>query len=180
LSSESFLKDIKEDSNDQESWKAFYLYFKPRIKVYLLFCGVPKSDVDDICHQALLKFLHKSPWALSDWKDLPENPSAILRYLKVIAKNVFLDQVRKGKRTVLSLQEALNGGFENQYWPGLENEALQQTLLSLPEDDRILILKRLLGFSLRDIGESLGITENAAGVRFHRIKEKIKKNLGEM
>ena len=118
----------------------------------------------------------------------PQRPKALLPFLCRIGRNAALDKVRSNsaaKRNgrllaIDELAEAIPGGDS----PESETDARELArLINLflsrcGERDRILFLRRYwYGQSVETAARSLGISANAACVRLHRLREKLRKTL---
>lgn len=108
------------------------------------------------------------------WKVLcekiPENPRA---YLYRIARNQVIDEYRKTKE--YSLDELMATGFD-QETPSvvtpherIDQQRAVEALREISENYReVLWLRFVEEWSVKDIAESLGISENVTSVRIHR------------
>jgi RNA polymerase sigma-70 factor (ECF subfamily) len=119
------------------------------------------------------------------YRALPRLPADANRraWIYRIATNTAYDHLRQ-RRLIqwLPLLEHDNPSFahsgsEDQTG---EQEAVQQALAQLPPDYRVpLILYCMEGYSIKEIGEIMGISEGAAKTRLCRAREKFRKVYGE-
>lgn len=108
--------------------------------------------------------------AAASLRDTGEPP---LAWLYTVAKRRFADEARKrGAQIALAAEpEAREYGTE-------VASALQTALRRLPEGQRqVVVLKLLRGARFGEIGESLGLTEAAAKMRFVRALEALRAEL---
>jgi len=87
------------------------------------------------------------------------------------------ENARRFERQSLSYQEPstlewLAGAVEGD--DPDDRAELHQRLLAMPAEDReLLLLQVLYGYSLKEIAEITGCTPNAAGVRLHRVRQRL-------
>lgn len=111
-------------------------------------------------------------------------PGAFLRYLKQVTRRTSYDLLRSLARRSPEIQSGLvvpEVGIQSSAPTPEETFAadeLRGEILSMlnPEDQRLLNLV-LDDFSLAEIGERFRISYDAAGVRLHRLREKIRNYL---
>lgn len=155
---------------EEELWSQFYQLIYPAIAFYLVSVGAKRDSLPDVIQSSFMKFLASSPWS-NDWKRLPD-PPVVIRWIKTTSRNALRDSERKTAREIFDGEENL----EEQVAPepiGSELDGLNEFMSTLSPEDQLLIVYRLMGFSLKEISENLGITVSAAGTRFHRLKQKL-------
>lgn len=104
---------------------------------------------------------------------LRETGEPPLAWLYTVAKRRFVDEARKRGAQISSVssQEATQYGAE-------VASALRTALERLPEGQRqVVVLKLLRGARFAEIGETLGLTEAAAKMRFVRALEALRTEL---
>lgn len=113
---------------------------------------------------------------------LDENTSYIKYWLFRVCKNLFIDYVRKDKE--LSDTDRLEDILMSEETPldkiigSEEKKKLYQQVISLrPSYREILILYYYCDFSLKEITETMGLTEGAAKTLLHRARKKLKTQL---
>lgn len=108
-----------------------------------------------------------------------DNSCKVTTWLCAIAKNVFLSNLRKAKRTEeLTETSALCPSPEEEVLSGIGQLELMRLLHKMNETTREVMYLRLLGdLSFSEIGEVMGITETNARVTYYRGKEKLRKEL---
>lgn len=132
--------------------------------------------------------------ALAIWQALPQfkGQSGLRTYVARICQNRCISHVVKESRKPRTrslnggLKGDLDGGFacpqptpEAQTIEGDKRQRLLAALYHLPVIQRQVITLALEGFSNKDIGETLGISANNAGVRLLRAKAHLKEVLGQ-
>lgn len=89
-----------------------------------------------------------------------------------IARNAIIDTLRRTNET-----EALPEGFDiEEKELTLVNE-LNEQIDQLEEPDRTIVRMQLEGYSYKEIGDALNITEKNVSVKLVRIKEKLRKSI---
>ena len=105
----------------------------------------------------------------------------VTTWLCAIAKNVFLSELRKRKKTEeLCELSAVCPSAEEQVLSGLGEIEFLRFLHKMNEPTREVMHLRLLGnLSFAEIGEIMGIGETNARVTYYRGKEKLRKELSK-
>lgn len=105
---------------------------------------------------------------------------ALKPFLYTTASNLFKNELRSRRPTV-SLDALMeDGSFDHPSDETSPEESAEAKLLmrkveGLPPDyQEVLMLRYADGLSLREIGETLGKSEGAAGVQLHRALQKLK------
>ena len=116
-----------------------------------------------------------------------EGKSKLSSWLCEIAKNLWIDYIRKNKRQVQIVKnEDDNKEIEIQSYENIENEYIEkeekdkvnEKIDSLDEVYKKVINLRINGeLSFKEIGEILGKTENWARVTFYRGKQMLKEEM---
>ena len=110
-----------------------------------------------------------------------DGSSSVTTWLCAIAKRVHLAYLRKHPRhedidAVVLLDRSAEDGAES----AEKRLDLMRALHALEEPAReVVYLRALGGFSFREIGSILGMTENAARVTYFRGRQKLRKELEE-
>lgn len=100
-------------------------------------------------------------------------------WLCTVAKNLYLNEWKRRKRHV-SLDSVViveERTMEERYIESEQAKAIRQLSLELEEPKQQVFTMRLTGLSFREIGDSLGKSENWARVTFFRAKNEILKRL---
>ena len=132
-----------------------------------------REAAEDILQAAFVKGLTRA-------EDLREGESAVAWFYRLL-RNALIDHYRRGaaeqRRLAVHAERASASA---------EDEALRETVcrcveelipLLKPEYAAVLRRAELEGATLQQVGEELGITANNAGVRLHRARAALKKQL---
>ena len=146
------------ESNDIES---FYRLHANSVYSYLISLSRDRTRAEDLMQETFVKATR----ALGGYRG--GSPRA---WLFSIARNVFLDDVRRrGRRPVLVEEHDVAGPAESD---PVEHDAIERALQLLPERQRTaLLLSDRIGFSGTEVAAALGITEGSARVLIHRARQ---------
>lgn len=169
------LSEIRREPKSEHSWRTFYRLAQPAITIFLRYLGANPENAKDLTQQVFLIFLERSPWS-NNWSKLPPDGKTLVSWLKTVARNLFIDEMRSTKREVFTLGQVLeNEEFQTGSRAGFESKEINLILPQLEPEEQLLLVYRLMGFNLRQIADILEISESAVGTRFHRLKKKIQK-----
>jgi RNA polymerase sigma factor (sigma-70 family) len=108
---------------------------------------------------------------------LRESPSPTLAWLYTVAKRRFADEARRMRRGS-AVAIAVDSSAEARSYGSDVADALRGALASLPEKQRqVAVLKLLRGARFAEIGSLLGVSEEAAKMRFVRALEALRADL---
>ena len=86
-------------------------------------------------------------------------------------------QRRRREVTLTALQGLAVGSRPD---PAVDRVSLERAIARLPDPLRaVYVLREVEGFSYEEVGEMLGIKRNAAEVRLHRARHRLRVLLGE-
>ncbi len=85
---------------DKQSFMALYDYFSPRVNAYLLGQGVEASLAEDLSQEALLTLWNKA-------KLYNPKKAAVSTWLFRVARNLWIDRLRKNRRVAYESDELL-------------------------------------------------------------------------
>lgn len=135
----------------------------------IMMLGEPQ-DVQDMIQEVLLKYLQKEPV----FRDAEHEKAWLLRVMINLCK----DMLRFRKRHLYSPIDELEP--EAARGPDAESRALLETIAALPQKWKaVLLLHYIEGYSLKEIAEILGVSENAVKKRMQRAKEALRKKMEE-
>ena len=132
----------------------------------------------DVAQDAIVK-------ALSTWpyKGIPDNPRA---WLRRVAGNAAIDRVRRSARE-LGLEEnwQFTAPHEDIITPSLSDPELDLMVLCCdpqlaPQDQLILALKTVCGFTAAETGALLFLKDDALSQRLARAKRRLREHSGEL
>ena len=129
-----------------------------------------QEKAEDLTHDIFLKLIVK----IGSFKET----SKFSTWLYSITYNYCMDQIRTGKkRTEVGLHENVEISDDND--GGLldfQSDEINRSLQQMAADERaILQMKYQEDFSIKEIADTLNITESAVKMRLMRSKEKLKK-----
>jgi RNA polymerase sigma factor (sigma-70 family) len=108
---------------------------------------------------------------------LRESESPTLAWLYTVAKRRFADEGRRTSRGDALVLLAAPRSEEPEYGPNVA-AALRVGLANLPDgQEQVVVLKLLRGVRFAEIGRLLGVTEDAAKMRFARALEALRAEL---
>lgn len=145
-------------------WR-FLRFLEPRVG--------SREAAEDVLQAAFVKSLTKAD-------DLREGESAVAWFYRLL-RNALIDHYRRG-----AAEERRLAVHAQRTPEAAEDEALRETvcqcveeLIPLLKPEYASVLKRaeLEGATLQQVGSELGITANNAGVRLHRARAALKKQL---
>lgn len=140
-----------------------------------LFCLTYDKDLsEDLAQETFVKMIKNI--------DKFEGKSKLSSWLCEIAKNLWLDYLRKNKRKVdyNAVEEKLQSeqNIESEFIEKEEEKKVFDKINSLDELTQKVIYLRIKGeMSFKEIGDVLGKTENWARVTFYRGKQKVKEEM---
>ena len=140
----------------------FQRYKDPVYRLALSMTGSP-ADAEDVCQTVFLKLLEKQP-------ELP--PEREKAWLLQVAANECRSLWRRlRRRPTVPLEEILNLAAP-------QGEPLLRRVMELPRKDQaVLYLHYYEGFSTREVGKLLHISQSAVTTRLLRARKKLKEEL---
>lgn len=171
----------------------------------LAYCLMLLDDPDDaplmcemyeLCHEKLLKYalcMLKNPYDAEDivqsaWervarhfptakKFFQESCSVFLSWLVIIVKNLAIDEQRRRKR-MMEFPENWDQPDRETTESQSDAHFLWRTIRSMPEKNRTVMELRLINeCSFAEIGKALGLSEDAARMRYSRGLDILQKTL---
>jgi len=140
---------------------------------------VSSYEADPALQQELMQDV-----SLALWQALPKfkGTGSLKGFIAKVAQNRCITHVgkavRQPRQTVLDENLVAGGeGLEDSIYRGQQRSHLLQAVRALPLPLRQVTTLALEGFSHKEIGEALNISENNAMVRFSRAKAALKKSL---
>ena len=153
-------------------------------------------DAEDLVSQAYIRFFNSYDKGKSNYKE----GTNILGYLKLIVKNLYIDKVRKEKRSpnVISIHKKTNDGeivnfneYKSQKLEKDEESIKDPFALNLDiakvlkkmdsllssEDKEIFFLVFIEGYKYNEVAKKLKISQGTIGSRLNRNLKKIRQEL---
>jgi|SRR5678815_685083 RNA polymerase sigma-70 factor (ECF subfamily) len=149
-------------------FNTLYRKYAPDVHRFALYLSGNRAEAEDITAETFVRV-----WASPGRIEI----ATVKGYLFTIARNLFLQGLRKGS-THVGLAEGLEhqvpdprAGPQAQVEQKEEFQAVMQGLQRLPELDRAALLMRALdGMPYEEIARALGITLSAVKVKIHRAR----------
>lgn len=165
------LSKLALNPKDEKVWSFLYQYFWPYVySIVYRMLGGTRDQAEDGAQETFLRVLKQS----SMFELVTED--SFRAYLGTVARNVAIDKLRLQKREpgIGVGQQALIAKPENREMVMRFSEEIDDLLSGLPDIDKRIVGLLLQGYSLRDIGDELKLTENNIGVRLYRIRKRLR------
>jgi RNA polymerase sigma-70 factor, ECF subfamily len=167
-------------SGEDSAFHALYRYGAPRVRGFLLRLSGDPALSDDLTQEAFLR-IHRARGSF-------EPGAAALPWAFAIARNVFLDHVRRPKMRRIATAPQGESPPERLAPPDTQGEevaiahemleVVRKTLGELPVLQReAFILLRFEGLSVHEAAQVLGATEGAVKIRAFRAYEALREAL---
>jgi RNA polymerase sigma factor (sigma-70 family) len=165
-----------------QSWERFYQIYDPLIRRFSFQCGVPLADFDDCVQRVWVELVRR----LHGFRYDPERcgfRSWLYRIVRSQAINLRRYQTSHPTANLLSHQEAKL--LDREADPALhcerhcQQDVVQRVLGELRQrvserSYRVLHLRWMEGWTVREVGACLGLTPQQVWLREHRIKRKFR------
>lgn len=147
--------------------KLYNLYSKDIFRFALFLCG-DREEAGEITAETFAR-------AITGKTPLKEN--TVKGYLLTIARNLYLDSLRRGKKmeNLSSKIEQEENSAEHLFSIKTELKELTDYLQTFEETDRTALLLRADGVSYSEIAKNLDITVASAKVKVHRLRLRLAK-----
>lgn len=146
-----------------------YKKYSPELYRYLLSLTHSSADAEDLLSETFLRALAK----LSTFR----GDSSIRTWLYAIARNVWIESLRKSRDT-LNLDDMLEIYIDDNILAsvstGIMAQRIKAYLTDMDERTRNVILMRSEGYSYAEIAAKLQISDNSARVIEHRTRKRLK------
>lgn len=155
---------------DEEAYQEFAMTFGPLLLRYFVRRGLPYFEAEDLAATCVTDIAMKA-------RKFP-GVGSFAAWVFKIAKNAFADYRKKAVRSV-ELAAEPEDRIEDEQWfdPEVAVE-VQVVLANLPEHDRALVIGRALnGRPFKELAEELGLSEEAARVRYLRARRGLESRL---
>lgn len=149
-----------------------YQEYSTELYRYLLSLTHSPTDAEDLLSETFIRALKNLASFRGD--------SSLRTWLYSIARNVWLEHVRKLRDTV-SIDDMLGDYIDDNILDTVSTkmmvEFVRKQLAAMDERTRTIVFLRSEGYSYEEIAAKLRITANSARVIEHRTKKKLKKLL---
>lgn len=153
----------------KELWK---LYSRKMMAVCIRYCG-HRSEAEDVMQEAFIKVFQK----MHQW----QGRGPLGGWIRTVVVNTNLTHLRERKRTQgeQEIGEHLQvEDLEPSVLQHMAAESLVQLIATMPEGYRTVFnLFAVEGYSHKEIGEMLGITENTSKTQFMKAKNWLRKKI---
>lgn len=159
------------DLRKEKTFKMVYEHYYDYIYNYFYYHTFQREVTEDLTSITFMKVLEKGN--LYD-----EEKAKVITWLLTIAKNVWVDYLRKNRKRVISIddlnEQAVSG--DNEIYSQVEVQVdIQKMLGNLSERERMIILLHYyMDLSYGEIAMQLDISEKCASVTASRTLKKIK------
>lgn len=173
------IERIREDPRDQDAWASFYRSLRPRLAGVLYRTGVVnKEEIRELCQAVFARFFEYSPWRAS-WKELPD-AHQLVAYLAVVARNLARSVYKSAKQlTVGELDPSMVEARADVEEVVISKDGFRRLYRALNNDEFDLLLLLAEGYRLPEIANLMEISYSNAGVKVHRLREKVRELLTE-
>ena len=163
-------QELKRNPQDEQLWTQWYTSFYPRIYPTAFRLAEGNPDIArDLTQETFVRFLEAS--AL----DKVVDDDKATAYLLVICRNAAITRLRRERTTqidrLINLEDLPQRERSD---PAIELDRLAEKLDS---DDRLLFDAARAGLGLGEIAAKLSLSYTAAGVRLHRLIQRLRKSL---
>ncbi|WP_394924836.1 RNA polymerase sigma factor [uncultured Robinsoniella sp.] len=162
------------DLRKEKAFKMVYEHYYDYIYNYFYYHTFQREVTEDLTSITFMKVLEKGN--LYD-----EEKAKVVTWLLTIAKNVWVDHLRKKRKGIISMDDLIdqNVSAENETYIQVENQIdIQRLLGNLSQRERmIIVLHYYMNLSYGEIAMQLDISEKCASVTASRTLKKIKNKL---
>lgn len=167
---------LLDDPDDAPLMCEMYERYHEKLLKYALSILKNPDDAEDAAQATWERVARNFPTAK---KHFHESRSVFLAWLVTIAKNLAIDELRR-RGKIMPLPENWDEPAQENTETQSEVRALWRTIRSMPETKRTVMELRLINeCSFAEIGKALGLTEDAARMRYSRGLEILQKTLWE-
>ncbi len=157
----------------REAFDKLYNTCYMRVFSYVMTLARDRSQAEEITQEAFFRAFSRQDGCRGDADEAT--------WLCAIARNLFVDEQRRGKRLGEMPAEAADTakGVEQQVSDRDSSFRIHMALHAMEEPYREIFELRVFGeLSFREIGEIFGKTENWARVTYHRARLKLQERMG--
>lgn len=162
------------DLRKEKTFKMVYEHYYDYIYNYFYYHTFQREVTEDLTSITFMKVLEKGN--LYD-----EEKAKVITWLLTIAKNVWVDYLRKNRKGVISIEALLDREVpedKDRFHQIDEQVDIQRILFGLSERERLIILLHYyMDLSYGEIAMQLDITEKCVSVSASRTLRKLQKKL---
>ena len=159
---------------DTAALKQLYLAYLPRLRLFLLRVGCRDDEVDEVCNEAFLVVWHKARTFRGD--------SRVATWVFGIARNKAMKLIERRQRQDARHQYRELDEIPSRQLPDESRQELWQWLdvglgLLPPEQQQVLELAFMDGFSCQEIAEMMDCPTNTVKTRMFHARRKLREIL---
>jgi RNA polymerase sigma-70 factor (ECF subfamily) len=146
------------------TFQELYEYYAADVYRFAYWLSGNRFEAEDITSETFVR-----AWGSTN----PIRTKTLQAYLFTIARNVYLGQLRQGKKDIYLKDNFLdpNPGPDKHVEYRLELQTINQVMQTLPEIDRAAFILRVQhDMPYAEIARTLGITISASKVKVHRVR----------
>lgn len=156
-------------AGDDDALRLLYLLYADNVFGFVLAIVRDEHDAEDITSEVFTRL----PRALTHYR---AGATPFAAWLLRVARNAALDHLRAQRSVPLAEVHATGAVAESQ--AGERLEALKEALAALPEDQRHVMLLRLVaGHSPAEVAEQIGRSVDAVHALQHRARRRLREEL---
>jgi len=174
------LAQLAKDPSDDQAWAALFRRYWPYVfAINYRLLGGAGDLAEDASQDVFMRVARYAPF--DDLKD----PSAFKAYLATVSRNICRTYLRNYqlKGAIMGDPGSDEGAqVEGHTQATAEGAAEAHNILEklrglLTEKEQQLLDLLIKGYDLREISQALGLTYSTAGVRVHRLRQKLRNSL---
>lgn len=127
-----------------------------------------RTSAEDAAQEVFLGLVRSRPFTQLD------SGRELRAYMAAMARNAARDRMTAVVIEALGEDDPLQGEEPSPEGIAAARERLSSVLGSLGAEERILVALLTRGVGYAEIGQALGISENAVAVRIHRLRERLR------
>lgn len=158
---------------DQASYRAFLQQVTPSLR-RAIGSRVPAGDVEDVLQEVLIS-VHKARHTYDGKRPIRPWLSAIVRFRITDHLRKYYASMRHQTMSIDEFEPLLADVTEADDI----HESVEEALKDVPErEQKILTMMHMEGYTAKQVGEKLNMTDSAVKVAAHRAMKKIRKTFG--
>jgi RNA polymerase sigma factor (sigma-70 family) len=166
------LRRLTDDVQDQDAWAELYLSLRPYVFSIAHRHLGSVAAAEDVTQDVFVRLATARPFGRL------HDTGQLRAYVAAMTRNIAISQFRSARRQPPDSHD-LSEPTEAFEMPSFDTLlALEELTQALTPADRRLLELVLEGRRLPEMAEQLGISYSAAGVRLHRLRQRIAAHLG--
>ena len=170
----SLIQKLKE--NDRPAQEAFYRYFAPKMFGVCLRFAIDSAEAEDMMQEGFIRVFRY----IGDYRGDGSFEGWVRRTMVNTAINIYKRRVKRSFTTPLEYAGSASG-FEPTIIEQMSADELLEIIKELPPGYRMIFnLNIIEGYTHKEIGKMLGISENTSKSQLSRARLAIQKKLEEI